>query len=213
MCQDWDVTSHPGWGCPQGCPIPAPGCPQGCSIPGQIHPRGVTSQECHIPYWDVPRNILLALGCQDGDPGDGDTPQGDITHRMLCLSGLILSGLIVPEAGMPGPPLCGSTGTIRVPATDRILSLAGSGSELEENGKNGSKKLDTMTLIKEGELLSGVKHSILGLCELGSMSAGLPAAPGVCQLTELSPQTWTSSGTALRTTSSTWWCATTAARW
>ncbi|NXM12570.1 AT7L2 protein, partial [Ploceus nigricollis] len=52
-------------------------------------------------------------------------------------------------AGMPGPPLCGSTGTVRVPATDRILSLAGSGSELEENGKSGSKKLDTMTLIKE----------------------------------------------------------------
>nr|XP_026652470.1 uncharacterized protein LOC113459953 [Zonotrichia albicollis] len=140
---------YPGWGCPQGCPIPAPGCPQGCSIPGQIHPMGVTSQECPIPYWDVPSNILLALGCQDGDPGDGDTPQGDITHRMLCLSGLILSGLIVPGAGMPAPPLCGSTGTIRVPATDRILSLAGSGSELEENGKNGSKKLDTMTLIKE----------------------------------------------------------------
>ncbi|XP_064254996.1 ataxin-7-like protein 2 [Passer domesticus] len=52
-------------------------------------------------------------------------------------------------AGMPGAPLCGSTGTVRVPATDRILSLAGSGSELEENGKSGSKKLDTMTLIKE----------------------------------------------------------------
>ncbi|XP_068029222.1 ataxin-7-like protein 2 isoform X1 [Anomalospiza imberbis] len=52
-------------------------------------------------------------------------------------------------AGMPGPALCGSTGTVRVPATDRILSLAGSGSELEENGKSGSKKLDTMTLIKE----------------------------------------------------------------
>ncbi|NXR70403.1 AT7L2 protein, partial [Rhadina sibilatrix] len=52
-------------------------------------------------------------------------------------------------AGMPGPPLCGSTGTIPVPATDRILSLAGSGSELEENGKSSSKKLDTMTLIKE----------------------------------------------------------------
>uniref|UniRef100_A0A8C9L1Y9 Ataxin 7 like 2 n=1 Tax=Serinus canaria TaxID=9135 RepID=A0A8C9L1Y9_SERCA len=68
---------------------------------------------------------------------------------MICLSGLILSGLIVPGAVMPGPPLCGSTGTIRVPATDRILSLAGSGSELEENGKSGSKKLDTMTLIKE----------------------------------------------------------------
>ncbi|NXH98263.1 AT7L2 protein, partial [Pachycephala philippinensis] len=52
-------------------------------------------------------------------------------------------------AGMPGLSLCGSTGTIPVPATDRILSLAGSGSELEENGKSGSKKLDTMTLIKE----------------------------------------------------------------
>ncbi|XP_017595290.1 PREDICTED: ataxin-7-like protein 2 [Corvus brachyrhynchos] len=51
---------------------------------------------------------------------------------------------------MLGPSLCGSTGTIPVPAaTDRILSLAGSGSELEENGKSGSKKLDTMTLIKE----------------------------------------------------------------
>lgn len=105
---------------------------------------------------------------------------------------------------MPGSSLCGSTGTILVPATDRILSLAGSGSELEENGKSSSKKLDTMTLIKEGELLSGVKPSVLGLCELGSLSA---------VLTELSSQTWTSSGTALRTTSSTWWCATTAARW
>lgn len=64
---------------------------------------------------------------------------------------------------MLGPPLCGSTGTIPVPATDdRILSLAGSGSELEENGKSGSKKLDTMTLIKEGELLSGVKPSVSG---------------------------------------------------
>ncbi|NWV09496.1 AT7L2 protein, partial [Ptilonorhynchus violaceus] len=52
-------------------------------------------------------------------------------------------------AGMLGPSLCGSTGTIPVPATDRILSLAGSGSELEESGKSGSKKLDTMTLIKE----------------------------------------------------------------
>lgn len=141
---------------------------QGKYVPGVSHPRSVTSQECHIPYWDVPRNILLALGCQDGDPGDGDTPQGDATHRMICLSGLILSGLIVPGAGMPGPPLCGSTGTLRVPATDRILSLAGSGSELEENGKSGSKKLDTMTLIKEGELLSGVKPSILGLCEPSS---------------------------------------------
>ncbi|NXC84726.1 AT7L2 protein, partial [Cercotrichas coryphoeus] len=52
-------------------------------------------------------------------------------------------------AGMPGLSPCGSTGTIPVPATDRILSLPGSGSELEENGKSGSKKLDTMTLIKE----------------------------------------------------------------
>ncbi|NWS31996.1 AT7L2 protein, partial [Polioptila caerulea] len=52
-------------------------------------------------------------------------------------------------AGMLGPSLCGSTGTIPVPATDRNLSLTGSGSELEENGKSGSKKLDTMTLIKE----------------------------------------------------------------
>lgn len=69
---------------------------------------------------------------------------------------------------MPGPSLCGSTGTIPVPATDRILSLAGSGSELEENGKSGSKKLDTMTLIKEGELLSGVKPSVGGLCEPSS---------------------------------------------
>ncbi|XP_056367199.1 ataxin-7-like protein 2 isoform X1 [Oenanthe melanoleuca] len=50
---------------------------------------------------------------------------------------------------MPGLSPCGSTGTIPVPATDRILSLPGSGSELEENGKSGSKKLDTMTLIKE----------------------------------------------------------------
>uniref|UniRef100_A0A8C0UDJ9 Ataxin 7 like 2 n=1 Tax=Cyanistes caeruleus TaxID=156563 RepID=A0A8C0UDJ9_CYACU len=67
----------------------------------------------------------------------------------ICLSDLILSGLIVPGAGMSGTSLCGSTGTIPVPATDRILSLAGSGSELEENGRSGSKKLDTMTLIKE----------------------------------------------------------------
>lgn len=90
---------------------------------------------------------------------------------------------------MPGLSPCGSTGTIPVPATDRILSLAGSGSELEENGKSGSKKLDTMTLIKEGELLSGVKPSMLGLCEPSSwerclqcfqqhqLCASLPSSP------------------------------------
>lgn len=173
---------------------------QGKYVPGLSHPRTRFFQECHIPYWDVRMGTLEMVMHHRATPFTG----------WICLSGLILSGLIVPGAGMPGPPLCGSTGTIPVPATDRILSLAGSGSELEENGKSGSKKLDTMTLIKEGELLSGVKPSISGL---GLLSAVLLAAPGLCQLTELSPQTWTSSGTAPHTMSSTWWSATTAARW
>ncbi|KAL2295506.1 hypothetical protein Nmel_017919 [Mimus melanotis] len=135
----------PRLGCPQGCYIPSIGLSPGCHIPGQGFPRSVTSHTGMPPG----TSLLLALGCQDGGPGDGDAAQGNATHRLICLSDLILSGLIVPGAGMPGPSPCGSTGTIPVPATDRILSLAGSGSELEENGKSGSKKLDTMTLIKE----------------------------------------------------------------
>ncbi|NXK01009.1 AT7L2 protein, partial [Corythaixoides concolor] len=44
----------------------------------------------------------------------------------------------------------GKARTISVPAAaDRVLSLAGSGSELEESGKSSGKKLDAMTLIKE----------------------------------------------------------------
>lgn len=84
-----------------------------------------------------------------------------------------------------------------MPATaDEVLFLAGSGSELEESGKSSGKKLDAMTLIKEGKLPPlGRKPGVLGLCLPSSwdpQAVMLPTAPRpgesrAALLTELSP--------------------------
>ncbi|NXS74366.1 AT7L2 protein, partial [Pandion haliaetus] len=76
----------------------------------------------------------------------------------------------------------GEAGTVLVPAAaDEVLSLAGSGSELEESGKSSGKKLDAMTLIKEGKLPPlGRKPGVLGLCLPSSwdpQAVMLPMAP------------------------------------
>jgi len=70
----------------------------------------------------------------------------------------------------------GNAGTVSVPATaDGVLSPAGSGLELEESGKSGGKKLDAMTLIKEGKAPSfGEKTRRFGAVTLPPAPRAVP---------------------------------------